>query len=99
MLKIRPLEDRVVVRPFDPEEKTAGGIFLPDTAKEKPTRGEVIAVGGGRFLKTGERAKPAVKEGDTVLFGRYAGTEFKHNGTEYRIISEGEILAIVETAK
>ena len=99
MLKIRPLEDRVVVRPIDPDEKTAGGIFLPDTAKEKPTRGEVIAVGSGKTLKSGERVKLAVREGDVVLFSRYAGTEFKHGGTEFRIINEGEILAVVETGK
>jgi chaperonin GroES len=96
MVKIRPLEDRVVVRPMEPEEKTAGGIFLPDTAKEKPTRGEIMAVGSGRMLETGTRMKISVKTGDTVIFSRYAGTEVKVGGKEFRIIGEGEILAVVE---
>jgi chaperonin GroES len=95
-MKIRPLDDRVVVQPLEAEEKTQGGIVLPDTAKEKPQRGKVIAVGDGKLLENGERLKPSVKKGDQVLFGRYAGTEVKINGEEYVIMKESEILAIIE---
>jgi chaperonin GroES len=95
MISLRPLEDRVVVRPSEPEEKTSGGILLPDTAKEKSTRGEVIAVGPGRLLKDGRRSPMSVKEGAQVLYSRYGGTEIKVEGREYRIISESEILAVI----
>jgi chaperonin GroES len=94
MISLRPLEDRIVVRPSEPEERSRGGILLPDTAKEKPTRGEVIAVGPGRLLKTGRRAAMSVKVGDQVLFARYGGTEVKLDGVEYRIIHENELLAV-----
>src|ERR1700761_6316785 len=80
MAKIRPLEDRVVIQQIEAEEKTAGGIVLPDTAKEKPQRGKVLAVGPGKMLDSGERAEIGVKEGDEVLFGKYAGTEIKVDG-------------------
>lgn len=96
MIQLRPLEDRVVVRPFESEERSAGGIYLPDTAKEKPTQGEVIAVGPGRVLKNGQRVPLSLRVGDKVLFARYAGTEVKLSGTEYRIINDSEILAVVE---
>src|SRR5215210_3457555 len=86
MAKIRPLEDRVVIQQIEAEEKTAGGIVLPDTAKVKPQRGKVLAVGPGKLLDSGERAEIGVKEGDEVLFGKYSGTEIK-------ILRESDILA------
>lgn len=90
---LRPLDDRVVVKRIEAEEKTAGGIFLPDNAKEKPQKGEVIAVGPGKLLDSGTRATPDVAAGDTVLFGKYSGTEVKVDGTEYLIMRETDILA------
>ncbi len=96
-LKIRPLEDRVVVQPFEAEEKTAGGIVLPDTAREKPLRGKVIAVGPGRLLeKTGERVPVGVKVGDRVVYGKYSGTEIEIDGEEFVILRESDILAVEE---
>jgi chaperonin GroES len=93
---IRPLEDRLLVKPEESEEKTSGGIYLPDTAKEKPTQGSVIAVGPGKISKAGARSPMSVKAGDRVLFSRYAGTEIKIGGEEYRIINESEVLAIID---
>ncbi|MBN2581693.1 MAG: co-chaperone GroES [Planctomycetes bacterium] len=95
-MKITPLGDKIVVKRLEAEERTAGGIVLPDTAKEKPQRGKVIAVGEGRLLDNGERAKPAVKKGDEIVFTSYAGTEIKVGGEEYMIMGEGEVLAVVE---
>ena len=95
MAKIRPLEDRVVIKQIEAEEKTAGGIVLPDTAKEKPQRGKVTAVGPGRLLKNGSRATPGLRVGDQVLFGKYAGTEVTVNEVEFKILRESEILAKV----
>jgi chaperonin GroES len=92
---LRPLGDRVVVRPVEQEEVTASGIVLPDTAKEKPQRGEVIAVGPGRIADDGSRLPMDVKDGEQVLFAKYAGTEVKVGDEEYLIISEKDILAIV----
>ena len=92
-LKIRPLEDRVVVKQIEAEEKTAGGIVLPDTAKEKPQRGKVLAVGPGKMLDSGERSPIGVKEGDEVLFGKYSGTDIKVDGEEVKILRETDILA------
>jgi chaperonin GroES len=92
-MKIRPLEDRVVIKQIEAEEKTAGGIVLPDTAKEKPQRGKVLAVGPGKLLDSGERATIAVKEGDEVLFGKYSGTDIKIDGEEIKILRESDILA------
>ena len=92
-IELQPLEDRVVVRRLEAEEKTAGGIVLPDTAKEKPQRGEVIATGPGKLLDNGKRAQVEVKEGDTVLFGKYSGTEVKVQGEEVIIMRESDILA------
>ncbi|SFU97881.1 co-chaperone GroES [Alicyclobacillus macrosporangiidus] len=92
---IKPLADRVVVRPVDREEKTASGIVLPDTAKEKPQEGEVIAVGPGR-IEDGKRVELDVKVGDRVIYSKYAGTEVKYNNEEYLILRESDILAIVE---
>jgi chaperonin GroES len=91
--KIRPLEDRVVIQQIEAEEKTAGGIVLPDTAKEKPQRGKVLAVGPGKLLDSGERAPIGVVEGDEVLFGKYSGTEIKVDGEEIKILRESDILA------
>jgi chaperonin GroES len=93
MPKIRPLEDRVVIQQIEAEEKTAGGIVLPDTAKEKPQRGKVLAIGPGKLLDSGERAAIALVEGDEVLFGKYSGTDIKLNGQEVKILRESDILA------
>jgi len=95
-LKIKPLADRVVVKILDSEEKTKGGIFLPDTAKEKPQQAKVIAVGPGKTLEDGKKSPVEVKEGDIVLFAKYSGTEVKLDGTEYLVIAEKDILAVVE---
>ncbi len=94
--KLRPLGDRVVIRPTPREEMTKTGIFLPDTAKEKPQEGEIIAVGPGRF-DDGTREPMDVQEGQKVLYAKYAGTEFKVDGEEYLIVSQKDILAVVET--
>jgi chaperonin GroES len=96
-VKIQPLADRVIVQRAEAEEKTAGGILLPESAKDKPKEGKVIAVGEGRLLDSGERQKPSVKSGDRVLFSSYAGTEVKYQGEEFLIMSESEILAIIES--
>ncbi len=93
---IRPTDDRVLVAPFEAEEKTSGGILLPDNAKEKPARGKVLAVGPGKLLESGERAPLTVKVGMTVLYGKYSGTDIKLDGVEHQIMREGEILAILE---
>ena len=92
-LKINPLDDRVVVTPLEAESKTAGGVILPDAAQEKPQQGKVVAVGPGRTLDDGKRAAMAVKKGDTVVYGRYAGTDVKVDGKDYKILRENEILA------
>jgi len=94
--KLKPLADRVVVKVLESEEKTKGGIFLPDTAKEKPQQAKVVAVGPGKVLEDGTRVSVEVKEGDIVLFAKYAGTEVKIDGTEYLVIGEKDILAVVE---
>ncbi len=94
-LKIRPLDDRVVVSPKEAEEVTAGGIVLPDTAKEKPQRGAVVAVGPGRLLDSGERGEPSIKEGDEVIYSKYGGSDIEVDGEEYKILREGDILAKV----
>jgi chaperonin GroES len=95
-LKLRPLGDRVWVEPIEREETTASGIILPETAKEKPQEGKVLAVGPGVRDDKGERQPLDVKVGDRVLFAKYAGTEIKHEGTKYLIMRESDILAIVE---
>jgi chaperonin GroES len=92
-LKIRPLDDRVVVEPLEAEEKTAGGILLPDTAKQKPQRGRVIAVGKGKMRDNGERTPVSVVEGDEVLYGRYGGNDIEVDGREIKILRESDILA------
>src|SRR3954451_23302646 len=94
-LKIRPLDDRVVVEPLEAEEKTAGGILLPDTAKQKPQRGRVLAVGPGKMLDNGQRAVLNVSKGDEVIFGKYAGNDVAVERREVKILREGDILAKV----
>jgi len=94
-IKLQPLGDRVVVRPAAREETTRSGIVLPDTSKEKPQRGEIVAAGKGRTNDEGKRVEMDVKVGDTVLFAKYAGTEFKHDDEELLILSEKDILAVV----
>lgn len=95
-MKIRPLGDKVIVQRVEAEEVTAGGIVLPDSAKEKPQRGKVISVGTGKLLKDGGRGKMQVKKGDQVLFTSYAGTEVKLETKEYMIMDESDIMAIIE---
>lgn len=94
-LQLKPLADRVVVKKLEAEEKTAGGIVLPDTAKEKPQQGEVLAVGPGRLDDKGTRQPMEVKVGDKVLFAKYSGTEVKIDGVEYLILAERDILAVI----
>jgi len=96
--KLRPLGDRVVIQPTPREEMTKSGIVLPDTAKEKPQEGKIIAAGPGRLTDEGTREPMDVKEGDTVLYAKYAGTEFKIDGEDLLIVSQKDILAIVENA-
>jgi chaperonin GroES len=93
--QIRPIGDRVVVKPAAKEEVTKSGIVIPDTAKEKPQEGTVIAVGSGRLLDNGDRAAIDVREGDRVLFAKYGGTEFKLDGEEYLVLRESDILAVI----
>jgi len=96
-LKIRPLDDRVVVQPFEAEERTRGGIVLPDTAREKPQQGKVIATGPGKLLeKTGQRGKMSLKVGDAVFYGKYSGTEIEIEGEKYVILRESDVLAVQE---
>ena len=95
-MKIRPLADKVLVERVEAENKTAGGIVLPDTAKEKPQRGKVISVGEGKILDDGTRKEVQVKKGDLVLFTSYAGTEIKIDGKEYLIMDESDIMAVIE---
>jgi len=95
-MNVKPLQDRVIVKRMEEEEKTKGGIIIPDTAKEKPVEGKVIAVGSGRILENGSKVPLQVKKGDRVLFGRYAGTEIKIDGEEHLIMKEDDIVAIVE---
>lgn len=94
-MNIKPLGDRVVLKVLESEEKTKSGILLPDTAKEKPQMGKVIAVGTGKILDNGQKVAPEVKTGDKVLFAKYAGTEVKLDGEEYMVLKETDILAIV----
>ena len=94
-MDLKPLDDRVVVQPLDAEEKTAGGIVLPDSAQEKPQRGKVVALGPGKLLDSGERCAIELSVGDEVLFGKYGGTEIEVDGTEVKILRESDILAKV----
>jgi chaperonin GroES len=96
MMKFRPLQDRILIRRIDQEHKTSGGIIIPDTAKEKPQQGEVVAVGGGKRLDDGKIQPIDVKKGDRILFGKYSGSEIKLDGEEHLILREEEVLGIIE---
>jgi chaperonin GroES len=95
-MKIKPLQDRLVVKRIEEEEKTKGGIIIPDAAKEKPQEGIVVAVGDGKTLESGQKAPLTVKTGDKILFGKYSGTEIKIDGEEHLILREDDVLAIIE---
>ncbi|MBL8170444.1 MAG: co-chaperone GroES [Acidobacteria bacterium] len=97
-VSIRPLNDRIIVRRVEEQEQMRGGLYIPDTAKEKPQEGEVIAVGNGKLLDNGTRISIDVKAGDKVLFGKYSGTEVKLDGEEYLILREDDILGVIEGA-
>jgi len=94
-MNVKPLADRIIIRPLEAEQKTAGGIIIPDAAKEKPQRGEVIAVGPGKVADNGQKVEMAVKKGDTVLYGKYSGTEVQIEGSDYLIMRESDILALI----
>ena len=95
-IKFRPMDDRVLVEPCEADEKTVGGIILPDTAREKPQRGIVIAAGPGKLLDSGKRGEMDVKMGDEVFYGKYSGTEIEFNTDKYVVLREGDILAVME---
>ena len=95
-MSVKPLEDRVLIKPLDPETKTASGIYLPESAKEKPMQGKVVAVGPGKLLDNGERAMPTVKKGDTVVFGKYSGTEIEIKDVTHLIVRESELLGVID---
>jgi chaperonin GroES len=95
-MKLKPLADRVIVRQSDAEEKTASGILLPDSAKEKPTKGKVISVGPGKFDEHGKRMELGIRVGDTVYYGKYSGTEVEVDGTKYVILRESDVLGVLE---
>jgi chaperonin GroES len=95
-MKIRPLQDRIIVKRIEEEEKTKGGIIIPDSAKEKPMEGEVISVGSGKVLENGTKQAPEVKAGDRILFGKYSGTEVKIDEVEHLIMREDDILGVIE---
>lgn len=95
-MKLQPLEDRIVVRPGQSEETTASGLVIPDTAKEKPQQGEVVAVGPGKMTEDGKRIQPELKEGDRVLYGKYSGTEVTIGDEQYLILRESDVLAVIQ---
>ncbi|MBS3733473.1 MAG: co-chaperone GroES [Phycisphaerae bacterium] len=95
-MAVKPLDDRVLLKQSEAEETTAGGIVLPDTAKEKPQRGKVVAVGPGKALDSGDRAEMSLKKGDEVFYGKYVGTDIKIDGEEYVIIRESDVMAVIE---
>ena len=95
-MKLRPLQDRILVQRVEEEEKTKGGIIIPDTAKEKPAEGKIVSVGKGKLDDSGKRIAPEVKKGDRILFGKYSGTEVKIEGQEYLIMREEDVLGIIE---
>jgi chaperonin GroES len=94
-VSIRPLNDRIIVRRMEEQEQMRGGLYIPDTAKEKPQEGEVLAVGNGKLLDNGQRIAIDLKAGDRILFGKYSGTEIKLDGEEYLILREDEVLAVI----
>jgi chaperonin GroES len=95
-MSVRPLEDRILVKPTAAETKTSSGIFLPESAKEKPMHGKVVALGPGKLLDNGERIKPGVKKGDTVVFGKYSGSDVEINNVTHLIVRERELLGVIE---
>ena len=97
-MKVRPLHDRLIIQRLEEGEQTIGGIIVPDSAKEKPQRGKVFAVGQGKVREDGSRQPPDVKDGDTILFGKYSGQEIKIDGEEYLILREDEVLAIIDNS-
>ena len=94
-MSVKPLEDRVLIKPTDPETKTDSGIYLPESAKEKPIQGKVVALGPGKLLDSGERVKPSIKKGDIVVFGKYAGTEVEIKSVTHMIMRESELLGVI----
>ena len=95
-MSVKPLEDRILIKPLEPETKTASGIYLPESAKEKPMQGKVVAVGPGKLLDNGERITPSVRKGDTVVYGKYAGTEIEIKDVKHIIVRESELLGVIE---
>lgn len=95
-MAVKPLEDRILVKPAEAETKTASGIYLPESSKERPVQGTVVAAGPGKRLENGKRAEPSVKKGDTVVYGKYSGTEVEIKGVKHLILRESELLGIVE---
>lgn len=95
-MKVKPLQDRILVKRIEEEERTKGGIIIPDAAKEKPQEGRVVAIGDGKTLESGQKAPLTVKPGDKILFGKYSGTEIKVDGEEHLILREDDVLAIIE---
>ncbi|MBI69439.1 MAG: co-chaperone GroES [Phycisphaerae bacterium] len=95
-MAVKPLEDRILIKPIEAETQTASGIFLPESATEKPMQGEVIATGPGKLLENGERVDPAVKAGDVVVYGKYSGTEIEIKGESHLIVKESELLGLVQ---
>ena len=95
-MSVRPLEDRILVKPTEAETQTASGIFLPESAKEKPMHGKVVAVGPGKLMDNGECVKPGVKKGDVVVYGKYAGSEIEIKNTTHLIVRESELLGVIE---
>ena len=95
-MSVKPLEDRILIKPLEAEKQTASGIYLPESVKEKPMQGKVVAMGPGKLLDNGERVKPAVKKGDTVVFGKYSGTEVEIKTVKHLIVRESELLGVIE---
>ena len=94
-MNVKPLSDRIIIRPLDAEEKTAGGIIIPDNAKEKPQKGEVIAIGTGKIADSGQKIEMTLKAGDKILYGKYSGTEVSIEGTDFLIMRESDVLAVL----
>ena len=95
-MSVKPLEDRVLIKPVEQETKTSSGLYLPESAKEKPMQGKIVATGPGKLLDNGERIKPSVKKGDTVVYGKYAGTEIEIKNIKHLIMRESELLGLIE---
>lgn len=94
-MNVKPMEDRIIVRPLEAEQKTSGGIIIPDSAKEKPQKGEVVAVGPGKYSDKGSKIEMSLKKGDKILYGKYSGTEVKIDSEDYLIMRESDVLAII----